>query len=255
MNAHASLQELLDPPTATFRFREAGIDVTHVEPDYVRFKPDDTTIVSYLLTTSDGSSNERGYVRWCTDVAEADTISRKAQTLRQTTSQLGVATTRLDDHTIFYPFPNDARLRRMRWHTTPRKWKRTLRPLVPHPMQLSGSRSTVEVLRYKPERRVVVAGHLSTTNGHRRSVLIRYTTTQHAAAMAHLAVALRRAGIDTPEPLLQLDDGRVSVDEFVNASNLRAVAATGQRLIHRRCGSDRPLPRSRGRGTVPFSSR
>ena len=226
MNVHSSLRELIDPATATARFREAGVDIALATPDYVRFKPDDTTIISYLLTSSLGGT-ERGYVRWCNDVVEADTISRKAQTLRQTTSELGVATTRLDERTIFYPFPNDARLRRLRWHTTPRKLKRTLCPLVPYPMQLSGSRSTVDVLRYKPERRVVSAGHLATTNGHRRSVLIRYTTSQHATTMAQLAVALRRAGIDTPEPLIQLDDGRVSVDDFVDASDLRATVAAG----------------------------
>jgi aminoglycoside phosphotransferase (APT) family kinase protein len=226
MNVHSSLRELLDPATATARFRWAGVDVTCATPDYVRFKPDDTTIIGYLLTTSDGSTG-RGYARWCTDVAEADAIGLKAQTLQPTTSQLDVATTRLDERTIFYPFPNDARLRRLRWHTTPRKWKRTLQPLVPQPLQLSGSRSTVEVLRYKPERRVVVAGHLSTTDGHRRSVLIRYTTARHGATMAQLAVALDRAGIATPQPLMQLDDGRVSVDEFVDAADLAAAVAAG----------------------------
>ena len=74
---------------------------------------------------------------------------------------------------------------------------------------------------------VVAAGHLTTTNGHRRSVLIRYTTSQHATTMAQLAVALRRAGIDTPEPLMQLDDGRVSVDDFVDGTDLRATVAAG----------------------------
>ncbi|MEP6299415.1 MAG: hypothetical protein ABJ382_18990, partial [Ilumatobacter sp.] len=183
MSVPARLAELLDPEAAGAKFARSGFDVACVRADYVRYKPDDTTIVSYLLTTPRGAT-ERGYVRWCTDTAEADHIAAKAATFRMTTSSLGGATTRLDDHSVFYPFPNDARLRRMRWHTTPRKWKRTLEPLVPHPTQLSASRSSVDILRYKPERRVVVAAHLVTTNQLRRSVLVRYSTSNLAPSMA-----------------------------------------------------------------------
>ena len=66
-------------------------------------------------------------------------------------------------------------------------------------MQLSGSRSPSKYLRYKPERRVVVAAHLSTTNGHRRSVLIRYTTAQHARPRWR-ALLSRSAGPGSTHP-------------------------------------------------------
>lgn len=240
MSISAALTDHLDPEATTVRLRQRGIDITQVETDYVRYKPDDTTIISYLLTTPDGSS-ERGYTRWCKNTSEADDIEAKAQTFRMTTSSLGVTTTRIDDHSIFYPFPNDARLRRMRWHTTPRKLKRTLEPLVPRPMQLSGTHSRADVLRYKPERRVVVAAHLETTNGHRRSVLIRYATSDRATWLAEIATSLLRFGVDTPRPLLQLDDGRVSVDEFIDADEL-----------HTAVGSERARPSDVARAVGAF---
>jgi thiamine kinase-like enzyme len=225
MNIPAALTDHIDPEATAVRLRQRGIDVAQVETDYVRFKPDDTTIISYLLTRHDGSS-ERGYTRWCNNTSEADDIEAKARTFRMTTSSLGGATTRIDANSIFYPFPNDARLRRMRWHTTPRKWKRTLEQLVPRPMQLSGSLSHADVLRYKPERRVIVAAHLSTTNGHKQSVLIRYATSNQATWLAQIARSLLRFGIDTPRPLMQLDDGRVSVEEFIEADELRTAVCS-----------------------------
>ncbi len=226
MSIPARLAELIDPEATRAKLARCGLDVRHADADYVRYKPDDTTIIGYLLTTPHGS-RERGYIRWCTDIAEADHIAAKAATFSMTTSSLGAATTRLDDHSIFYPFPNDARLRRMRWHTTPRKWKRTLEPLFPRPMQLSGSRSSADILRYKPERRVVVAAHVATTNCDRRSVLIRYSTSNHAPLLAAIATSLRRGGIDTPRPLMQLDGGRVGVDEFIEADDLLTAVDAG----------------------------
>ncbi len=226
MSVPGALRDLVDPTAVTAQLRRSGLDIVDAQPDYVRYKPAATTIVGLVLRTSDGS-RERGYARWCAQRARLDDIERKAYSRQPKVSGTGLATTRVDSQTIFSPFPNDARLRQLRWYTTPRKWKRTLAPLVGPDAQLSGSLSTVEILRYKPERRVVVAAHLMTTSGDRRSVLIRYATAKQAPVAAGIATALARCGVDTPRPLLQLEDGHVSVDEYLRAIDLHVAVRAG----------------------------
>ncbi len=143
-------------------------------------------------------------------------------------TSLGQATCRLDDHTIFHPFPSDARLRRLRWYTVPRKLKRTaLSGLAPVGAPICSDHSSVDILRYKPERRVIAGVTLAHDATHSRRVLVRYATTPIAGLLASIAQTLRAAGVVTPEPLLQLEDARVSVDDFIDGIDLRDSVRTG----------------------------
>ena len=147
---------LIDPEFGA-RLAGAGLPVVSAVPDYVRDKQPESTIVAYRFELDDGSWT-RGYAHRCVDSRRVERIHHKAARLRPGTTDLGHGVFRLDPHTVVYGFPTDARLRRLRWYTTPRKLKRSLAPLF------DGIKrgSSIEVLRYKPERRMVARMTLAT---------------------------------------------------------------------------------------------
>ncbi len=224
MTTSTKLAVLTDEAEATRRIRECGHDIAAAEPAYVRHKPGETTIVAYRLL---GVRSETwAYAQWCHDRQRADEIHHKATTLRPRIAQTGPGLARLDEHTVLYAFPNDARLRRLRWYTTPQKIKRSLEALVGPGDRIRGSRTRVEVLRYKPERRVVARIDLA-TNDRTTPLLVRYTTTQQARHIADLAQHLRGHGVAAPAPLAQLDHDRVTIDEFIEGTQLRDAVRAG----------------------------
>lgn len=211
---------LLDEDAATQRLLAAGLTIAKARPEYLRHKAGETSIVSYLFDTPDGGVG-RGYVQWCARADRADEIHRKAATLRPRTSDVGVPIARVDAHTVFYGFPNDARLRRLRWYSSPRKLKRSLASLAPGGERISKSRSSSTVLKYKPERRLVSKVELVTASGNSQQLLLRYATARNAHRLAATALALTSGGVQTPTPLAQLDDGRVGIDSFIDGVELR----------------------------------
>jgi len=217
----APVTDLLDETAATRILADAGLTITRAQPDYLRHKPGETSIVSYRFDTPDRGAEGLGYAQWCARTERADEIHCKALTLRPRLSAVGVSTIRVDDHTVFYGFPNDARLRRLRWYTTPRKLKPTLAALTPAGEQISKTDSTSTVLTYKPERRLVTRVDLATTQGSRQSLLVRYTTGRDAPRLAAIAAALLGNGVQTPTPRAQLDNGSVGVDDFIAGVELR----------------------------------
>ena len=219
--------DLLDGDTATRLLNEAGLVVDRAHPDYLRHKPDETSIVSYRFDVPGDQTPGLGYAQWCARAERADEIHTKALTLRPRTSTVGVSVVRIDDHTVFYGFPNDARLRRLRWYTTARKLKPALTALTPPGETISKTDSSSLVLKYKPERRVVTKVELVTTEGSRQRLLVRYTTGHHAHRLAATASALEQHGVATPAPRAQLDGGRVGIDEFVAGAELRSWVRDG----------------------------
>lgn len=208
------------------RLREAGLDVDGVRPVYLRDKPGETLVVGYELTQ--GPHVERGYLRWCADPERAADDRHKAYAMGPTPSQLGPGVVAVDDHATVRILPNDAGLRRARWYLTPRKLKRTLGDLddlVEPGRTLSGSATSVRVLTYKPERRVVARIDLGYRDGHRRSVLLRYATSTTAPALASIAEHLLLNGVATARPIAQLERGAVGIDEFLDGVDLRTAAA------------------------------
>ena len=199
--------------------------------------------------TQQGSGGQvaRGYAQWCADRRRADQIFAKASALRPRPTALGDGLVRIDDHTILYLFPNDARLRRLRWYTNPRKLKRSLDSLGgEHGVS---SKSTIKILRYKPERRVVAHIELVRRDGERRSIVLRYSTSRHARSLADVALALLEHGISTPRPIIQLEDDRVGIDEFIRGVELKTLTARepGEDLAGRH-GSDLAIELERFHG-------
>lgn len=220
------LEGLLDESAATERMKPAGI-YARATPLYVRHKPGETTIVAYRFSLADGTSTH-GYAHWCQQPMRADEIFAKAKTLRPRPSLIGDGLDRLDANTVLYSFPNDARLRRLRWYTDTRKLRRSLASLVDPDDLISRTETTIDVLRYKPERRVVTHVGLRTNAGAHQQLLVRYSTKPHASELSQFARHLRANGISTPKPIAALEGGRVSVDEFVEGRQLRETIATGE---------------------------
>lgn len=223
---HDALSSLLDQERATEQLSGAGLDLTAAVPDYVRYKPDQPTVIGYRFLGADGSASW-GYAVWCPDPSRASAIYDKALSFRPRHSALGPGLIRLDDNTVVYGFPNDARLRRLRWYSQPRKIKRSLHGLLGLVDDISSQRTSAEVLRYKPERRIVVHINLVSRTRVAIPVVLRYTTGRDAPDLARTAEALRNNGVSTPAPLAQIDNGRVGIDEFVEGQQLRSIIDRG----------------------------
>jgi aminoglycoside phosphotransferase (APT) family kinase protein len=206
--------ELTEATSATELLQRAGFAVSSAEPVYVRHKPLETTVIAYRLKSPRGSDTW-GYARWCHDRSRADDVYRKALALGPQSSDIGPGVARPDPHTVMYGFPNDTGLRRLRWFADPRKIKRSLEPLTQAGERISGSRSAVTVLRYKPERRVVARVDLVTTQ-RKGSFFVRYRSGAHTGRLHRLANHLRGQAIDTPAPVAELEGGRVTIDDYVD---------------------------------------
>lgn len=214
------LEPFFDPAQAGLALRAAGVDCDRAQAVYVRHKPGETTLIGYELENSANAA--QGYLVWCVDRDRAHTIHAKAQTLRPQPSAAGLSVGMVGDRAVFYGFPNDARLRKLRWFVTGRKLKRSLEEIAPTRDRIrSGSTSTI--LKYKPERRLVARVDLEFGHAEPRSLLLRYTTGRCAPRLAGAAEALERVGVDTPAVVGSVLDGRVLLTEFRNGQDLRQV--------------------------------
>ena len=217
----------IDGDDVARRLRAGGLEVDHARPVYLRDKPGETVVVGYDLTK--GEHHERGYLRWSADPKRAETDRRKGLSMAPAACRLGPGVIDIGDHATVRILPNDARLRRARWYLTPRKLKRSLGDLDHGGRILSGAATSVQVLTYKPERRVVARIDLGYRDGHRTSVLLRYSTRATASALAQTAEHLRRHGVATARPIAQLERDQVGIDEFLPGIDLRT-ASTGRTI-------------------------
>lgn len=225
MTAGGALGPLTDGAETTALLLRAGLQVQHAEPTYIRHKPGTGTIVACRIDLAQGDSTW-GYAHWYADRARAEEIWRKAIALHPTPSPAGPGVVRLDPHTVCRLFPNDAALRRLRWWLEPRKLKRSLDSCAEPGHRISGRGTSVQVLRYKPQRRVVLRVDLA-TGTRRRRMLVRYSARSDHGALGRLARHLRRHGVAVPAPIGQFEDGHVTVDSFVDGTTLGSAALSG----------------------------
>ena len=124
-----------------------------------------------------------------------------------------------------YAFPVDPALPRLRWWVDPRKLKRSLEGLGRSRGGVS-SKTEVEILRYKPQRRLVARVELRTRDGHAAPLLVRYGTRRSAHRLQSVARRLRDAGVNCPAPVIAAEQDRVTVDLFMPGRTLGAALAT-----------------------------
>jgi streptomycin 6-kinase len=225
-----ALARLLAPEGAVDLLRSSGIDVEQARPEYVRVKPGTGVLVGYRLAgrTADGPVELRGYVRGL-DPTRARTLAAKWSRMRSVDTPFGPGVRLLaDGRTVLFLFPNDARLRRLRFVTEPRKLKRILTDLPElraRGLRVRGRRSTLRLVRYKPERRYIASGDLGVTGGERgsrREVFLRFFPDDRGGRIAETSEALRRqAGASLlPRPLGAVLHGRLFVEERVGGREI-----------------------------------
>ncbi len=221
---------LLSPRAVLTLLENVGAPAIGARPNYLRHKPGESTIVGYEFTTDTGRVG-RGYLYWCADPDRSAAALRKSLSLRPRPGVLGLGIVALGPHTVLHEFPNDDRLRRLRWYTDSRKLKRSLGPelgVLACEERLSGSRTTTEVLRYIPERRVVVRIDPATSEGSLPPMLLRYSTSPSGSLMNRLATHLLAHGVPTPEPIAVAENGRVGITRFVSGAEWRHLPADSE---------------------------
>jgi hypothetical protein len=140
-------------------------------PDYVRYKPGVSCVIGYRLSFvgADGErAEQRAYGRLL-GPDEGDEAWEKAQKTHTATPAIGPPAVRLHDLGMIVSFfPNDRRLRRLRYALDPKKLKRVVMrevgAIAPPPWWVSGKRTRLEILSYKPERHCVVRCRLGVWN-------------------------------------------------------------------------------------------
>lgn len=228
MTTTSPLASYLDGDVLTERLQSLELPIEKAEACYIRHKPNESAIVGLRLQPSPALELPDwdvtwGYLRWFADVDRTETVHRKATTLRPRASVLGPGLTRVDAHALLYCFPNDARLRRLRWYLVPRKLKRSMEGLqtINGFASVPSGHFTSTVLRYKPERRLVAAIGLPGNETGQPDVVLRYTRNRRGRVLVERADRLGQSGVGVPRSLMCIDDGRVTVDEFVPGQQLR----------------------------------
>lgn len=220
------LRRFLTARGATAALAGIGLAVDSVHPDYLRHKGGQTTVVGYRVQPTTGPPT-RAHLRWCHDPARTEQLHRRALTLRPRSSALGDGVRRIDANTVLYTFPVDAELPRLRWWVDPTKIKRSLEDLGRDRGGFSGRRTSIEILRYKPERRVVARVDLVAVDGITTPVLVRYGAKPIGHSLAALARALDDGGVGCPVPIAVRDEGRVTIDPFLPGQTLADAVQAG----------------------------
>ena len=119
-------------------------------PAYQRYKPGVGATIAFVR--ADGSP--AGYLRLFDNDRRAAEVYAKARTLRLETTSTGLDVARLP-HGVAFAFPNDMKVRDLRWVANLRKLRQTLAPMLARGEKLNSAASEMRFIRYKPERRFV----------------------------------------------------------------------------------------------------
>jgi aminoglycoside phosphotransferase (APT) family kinase protein len=227
------LSELISPEGALSLFRDAGVDVVAVDPEYVRLKPGAGAIVGYRLHGAggrDGAASVPAYVRSLPD-GRAALLAEKWRHMRPAETPFGAGVRILPGGgSILFVFPNDAALRGLRLVSDIEKLKRTLTKLDDRAIRgcrVRGSKSRLRPVRYKPERRFIAAADLSLKDDARSErreakVFLRFFPDGRGERIRRTASHLREhaGGSLIPRPLGALLEGRLYVEESVEGPEI-----------------------------------
>jgi len=189
-----ALDEALDPTrvasllqTAWSRHFGAPLAITHGEVTYVRYKPDTSLIAGYRFSTENASQPAvLGYGKLMPQARARDAFA-KANAIAEKQSESHVLA--LDPLPFFFHlFPFDREIRGLRHLMNRDKLKRIARDSISWgspAVRVSGKRTSLSLLRYKPERRAVVAADFG---------LVDETTGRESRHLAHLKAYANGAG-------------------------------------------------------------
>jgi aminoglycoside phosphotransferase (APT) family kinase protein len=213
------LDRLLDGSEAVPLMRELGLPVVAVRPNYLRLKPRESALVGLEvdLPESNGlGSTVPVYARTFVDTERAAAVAEKIRSKRIVDSEFGSGVMSTPGgRTVLYVFPNDGELSGV--HRVVRlsnclRMVAEVRGLAPH--HFSKSKSSLEVVRHRPERRVIVRLNLVEREGRRSpaAVYVRWFGDGRGAVGNYIAEALAAAGVPVAAPLGTSRDGRLSVE-------------------------------------------
>ncbi|MBW3642677.1 MAG: phosphotransferase [Actinobacteria bacterium] len=217
---------------------EAGLEVAAAAPDYLRLKPETGALVGMTIDGR-GAQGEHvrlpAYVRTTSEERAAALAAKWRRVDEQT--PLGPAVRLLPGgRSVLFLFPADARLRGLRSVVRMSKLKRALAELEElgaTGFVVSGRRSSLVLLRYKPERRIVAKAELSLSDHDggrpRRRVILRYFSDARGGALAGVAARLRASSLGplVPKPLGTLFEDRLFIEEEVAGVELAAAVRAG----------------------------
>ncbi len=222
------LRRLLDPQSLTALLREGAVPATSAFPDHLRLKEGVNALVGVRIAS--GSDRLPGYVRTYADATQAERAAQKWNRMRVDATALGPGVRLLPGgSSMLFLFPNDARVRRLRLLLgRPRRLARLLGDLDAFREGHVGlGRARFEMLRYKPERRLVAAAHLVVDDESRHAVF----RLRGDGAGPDLSVVTRRLhgvlGARVPRPLGALFEGALVAEDHVPGRGLATAVAGG----------------------------
>ena len=243
LRAH-DLPVLLEPDRLLELLNESGLRLNAAAPTYIRLKPGAGALVGVELTgltASDDPVSWRGYIRTHARKRAAILAHKWADRARKhgSDTSLGPGVRLLaSGRSVLFLFPNDVRLRALQHVVDCGKLRRAVRQLPA--LQLAGHRiqrrrTQLEIVRYKPERRLVLGASLRLKDdasgaSRRAAIFLRcYPDARGQRLDGHLKhLEHEPVGEHMPRPLGALFAGQVRVEGAVDGQPLRHVLASGE---------------------------
>jgi len=213
------LDRLLDGSHAAPLMRELGLPVVAVRPNHLRLKPRESALVGFEVDLPE--STELGsavpvYARTFVDAERAGMVAEKMRSKRIVDSEFGPGVMSTPGgRTVLYVFPNDGELSGVHRVVRLSKCLRMVADVRGLPsLHFSKSQSSLEIVRHRPERRVIVRLDLVEREGRRPpvAVYVRWFGDGRGATGNRIAEALAAAGVPVATPMGTSRDGRLSVE-------------------------------------------
>lgn len=227
-----SLRQLLE---------DSGVPVEKVACDYIRFKPGIGALLGLRLDlkTAPGEViSLPGYIR-THPAGRASQLIRKWHVGRTVPTDVGDGVRLLaGGKSVLFLYPNDARIRGLRFVADKDKLKRLLGELDcfgGDEWRIRARKSNLRTVRYKPERRLIMLCRLGLKNdrtGERqqREVFLRFFADRRGRQIARLTRTLREQAVGrfVPLPLGSTSGGRLFVEEAVNGKEILCDVLAGR---------------------------
>ena len=264
------LRHLFDVQTVREQLNAAGADVEEGRVFYVRYKPNTNCVAAYEFTRKDPLTGEKESAYFYGKCSTSDDFTlalRKAQNHRWLDTRAGSPVIPFEaGNTLFYAFPNDARLNGLRLLETPKKLTQFFQRYLPaYPAgewRLSNAALKSEVVRYKPERRAVFLSRtkaIDRQDDDREKLRLYWRIycddqagevfrrmrflSNNLAKSGHLTTPLP-LGFDSKAQFLMMEaiKGRPLVELLQEGGALSAVERTGEALVRLHVLADEDLP-------------
>ena len=233
------MEDLLSPGASAELLAGAGLRGVAARPEYIRLKGRDGALVGYRITGigHDGSPVSRPGDRRSVPRGRAREVAEKWDRLRPVPTPLGPGVRPVPAASaVLFLFPNDARLRGLRFVTATDKLKRMLGrlPALRPDDRVRGFGAVLTPMRYKPERRFIASARVRIKNdrtgdGHRAAMFLRFFPDGRGDGIHALSTAIHRRGGRgvVPRPLGTVLGGRLFVEEEADGPEMLEAVLDG----------------------------